>query len=140
MQWRLCATRGLTGPSPPLTPIRAGLYPEGLAVPQTRRIETSLAAWSLLAGLVANFTGFMGSMYVTNTLPGFMLIGRLAWPLCLALIAIGTGGLIGAMLLVAAADRNHRTAAPPPAAHRPKQTRNLPPNGALRASLPTQSP
>jgi hypothetical protein len=127
MQWRLCATRGLTGPSPSLTPIRAGLYPEGLAVPQTRRIETSLAAWSLLAGLVANFTGFM-------------LIGRVAWPLCLALIAIGTGGLIGAMLLVAAADRNHRTAAPPPAAHRPKLTRNLPPNGALRASLPTQSP
>jgi hypothetical protein len=71
-------------------------------VPQTRRIETALAAWSLLAGLVANFAGFM-------------LIGRLAWPLCLALIAFGTSGLIGAMLLVAAADRNHRTAAPPAA-------------------------
>jgi hypothetical protein len=85
----------------PALPIRARLSAEGFAVPQTRTIETTLAAWSLLAGLVANFTGFM-------------LFGRLAWPLCLALIAIGTGGLVGAILLVAAADRNHRTASVSP--------------------------
>ena len=71
-------------------------------MPQTRRVETTLAACSLVAGLLANFAGFM-------------LIGRLAWPLCLALVAFGTSGLIGAMLLVAAADRNHRTAAALPA-------------------------
>jgi hypothetical protein len=61
-------------------------------MPQTRRVETTLAVRSLVAGLLANFAGFM-------------LIGRLAWPLCLALITLGTSGLIGAMFLVAAADR-----------------------------------
>jgi hypothetical protein len=89
-------------------------------VPQTRRIETTLAPWSLLAGLVANFAGFM-------------LIGRLAWPLCLALIAFGTSGLIGAMLLVAAAigTTEPRRPHPPPA---PQLTSNLPPNGVLLPS------
>ena len=69
-------------------------------MPHTRTIETTLAAWSLVAGLAANFAGFM-------------LIGRLTWPLSVALITLGTVGLIGAMLLVAAADRNHGTLAPP---------------------------
>lgn len=71
-------------------------------MPQTRRIETTLAAWSLVAGLVANFTGLM-------------LIGRLSWPLAVALVALGTTGLVGAMLLVAAADRinSTQTLAPP---------------------------
>ena len=72
-------------------------------MPEARRIETTLAAWSLVAGLVANFAGFM-------------LIGRLPWPLSIALIALGTSGLIGAMLLVAAADRNPRTTALAPQA------------------------
>ena len=64
-------------------------------MPHTRRIETTLAAWALVAGFLANFAGIM-------------LVGRLAWPLSLALITLGTSGLIGAMLLVAAADRNRK--------------------------------
>jgi hypothetical protein len=59
----------------------------------TGRIETALAAWSLAGGFVANFAGFI-------------LMGRLGWPLSVALIALGTSGLVGAMLLVASADRN----------------------------------
>jgi len=61
---------------------------------QARRIETTLAASSLVAGFVANFTGLM-------------LIGRM--PLIAALVALGTTGLVGAMLLVAAGDRNNGT-------------------------------
>ena len=46
---------------------------------------------------------------------GLMLIGRLPWPLTVALVALGTTGLIGAMPLVAAADRTNgtQTLAPP---------------------------
>ena len=56
-------------------------------MPQMRRIETTIAVWSLVAGLAANFAGFM-------------LIGRFPWPVSLALIALGTSGLVGAMVLV----------------------------------------
>jgi hypothetical protein len=63
---------------------------------QARRIETTLAASSLVAGFVANFTGLM-------------LIGRMPWPLIAALVALGATGLVGAMLLVAAGDRNNGT-------------------------------
>jgi hypothetical protein len=75
-------------------------------MPHMRRIETTMAAWSLVAGLAANFAGFM-------------LIGRLPWPLSLALVALGTAGLIGAMVLISAADRNRGTLAPPPNAISP---------------------
>ena len=54
-----------------------------------------MAAWSMVSGLAANFVGFM-------------LIGRFPWPVSLGLIALGTSGLVGAMLLVALADRKHR--------------------------------
>ena len=64
-------------------------------MPHTRRIETTLAAWALVAGFLANFAGIM-------------LVGRLTWPLNVALIAVGTTSLIGAMLLVAAADRSRK--------------------------------
>ena len=47
---------------------------------QARRIETTLAASSLVAGFVANFTGLM-------------LIGSMPWPLIAALVALGTTGL-----------------------------------------------
>ena len=70
-------------------------------MPHTRDIETTLAACSLIVGFVANFAGFF-------------LIGRLAWPLSVAFNILGTSGLIGAMVLVAAADRNHRKLAPVP--------------------------
>jgi hypothetical protein len=70
-------------------------------MPHTRTIETTLAAWSLVAGLAANFAGFM-------------LIGRLAWPVSVVLVALGTSGLVGTMLLVAYADRKRRTQAPEP--------------------------
>ena len=55
-------------------------------MPHTRSIETTLAAWSLVGGLAANFAG---------------------------LLLIGKGGLVGAMLLVAAADRKHTVLTPP---------------------------
>jgi hypothetical protein len=48
-------------------------------MPHTRKIETTLVAWSLVAGLAANFVGFM-------------LIGRFLWPVSLTLIALGTSG------------------------------------------------
>ena len=71
-------------------------------MPHVRRIETGLAAWSLVGGLLANFAGLM-------------LMSRLPWQLSVALVALGTSGLIGAVLLLAAADRNHKTknVAPP---------------------------
>ena len=65
-------------------------------MPHTRRIETTLAAGALVGGFLANFAGII-------------LMGRLGWPLSVALIAVGTSGLIGAMLLVAAADRRKST-------------------------------
>jgi hypothetical protein len=55
-------------------------------------IETTLAAWSLVGGFLANFAGVI-------------LVGKLVWPLSVALMVVGTSGLIGAMLLIAAADR-----------------------------------
>jgi hypothetical protein len=66
----------------------------------TRRIETSFAAWSLAGGFLANFAGFI-------------LMGRLGWLLSIALIALGTNGLVSAMLLIAAADRNPNKTVPP---------------------------
>jgi hypothetical protein len=66
-------------------------------------IETTLAAWSLVGGFAANFAGLL-------------LIGRLPWPLSIALVVLGTSGLIGAMLLVAAADRNQSAEALTPPA------------------------
>jgi hypothetical protein len=74
---------------------------EGGFMPRTFTIETTLAAWSLVGGILANIAGFM-------------LIGRLAWPLSALLIALGTSGLVGAMVLVAMADRRHRIAAAAP--------------------------
>ena len=71
-------------------------------MPRAITIETALAAWSLVGGVLANIAGFM-------------LIGRQAWPLSATLIALGTSGLVGAMVLVAAADRKHRVAAAPSA-------------------------
>jgi hypothetical protein len=65
-------------------------------MPHTRRIETTLAACSLVGGFLANFAGII-------------LVGRLVWPLSVALVAVGTSALIGAMLLVAAADRSRNT-------------------------------
>ena len=65
-----------------------------------RSIETTAAAWSLAGGFLANFAGFM-------------LIGKLGWPLSIALIALGTSGLVGAMVLIAVADRNHSAATQP---------------------------
>jgi hypothetical protein len=35
-----------------------------------------------------------------------MLLGRWGWPLSVALVVLGMSALVGAMLLVAAADRN----------------------------------
>ena len=70
-------------------------------MPHTRAIETTLATWSLVGGLAANFLGLL-------------LIGNLPWQLNIALIVLGTIGLVGAMLLVAAADRKHATLIPPP--------------------------
>jgi hypothetical protein len=69
-------------------------------MPHTRRVETTLAALSLVAGLAANFTGFI-------------LIGRLAWPLSLAFLVLGTVGVVGAVFLIAAADRNPNKRFPP---------------------------
>jgi peptidoglycan/LPS O-acetylase OafA/YrhL len=71
-------------------------------MPRTITIETTLAAWSLVGGVLANIAGFM-------------LIGRQAWPLSATLIAVGTSGLVGAMILVAAADRKHRSSTEPSA-------------------------
>jgi hypothetical protein len=58
-------------------------------LPRTPAIKTTLAAWSLVGGVLANIAGFM-------------LIGGLAWPVSATLIALGTSGLVGAMVLVAA--------------------------------------
>jgi hypothetical protein len=71
-------------------------------MPRSLTIETTLAAWSLVGGVLAN-------------IGGFMLIGRIAWPLSATLIALGTSGLVGAMVLVAAADRKPRIAVAPSA-------------------------
>jgi hypothetical protein len=62
-------------------------------MPHTPKIEITLTAWSLVGGLIANAAGVM-------------LMGRWGWPLSIALIVLGMTGLVGAMLLVAAADRN----------------------------------
>jgi hypothetical protein len=69
-------------------------------MPHTRSIETTLATWSLVGGLAANFAGLL-------------LIGKLPWPLSVALVVLGTSGLVGAMFLVAAADRKHTVLTPP---------------------------
>ena len=42
-------------------------------MPHTRSIETTLATWSLVGGLAANFAGLL-------------LIGKLPWPLSVALV------------------------------------------------------
>ena len=65
-------------------------------MPHTRRIQTTLAAWALVGGVLANVVGIT-------------LAGKLVWPLSVALIAVGTSGLIGAMLLLAAADRGRKS-------------------------------
>ena len=70
-------------------------------MPHTRAIETTLATWSLVGGLAANFAGLL-------------LIGNLPWQMNIALILLGTSGLVGAVLLIAAADRKHGTLIPPP--------------------------
>jgi hypothetical protein len=64
-------------------------------MPHSHRIETTIAVWALVAGFLANFAGVI-------------LASKLAWPLSLALMVIGISGLIGAMLLIAAADRNRK--------------------------------
>jgi uncharacterized membrane protein len=69
-------------------------------MPHTRSIETTLATCSLVGGLAANFAGLL-------------LIGRLPWQLSAALVILGTSALVGAMLLVAAADRKHAAPTPP---------------------------
>jgi hypothetical protein len=69
-------------------------------MPHAPRIETTLAAWSLVGGLLANAAGFM-------------LMGKWGWLLSIALIVLGTSGLVGAMLLAAAADRSHVAKNPP---------------------------
>ena len=60
-------------------------------MPHSPRIETTLAAISVLSGLL--ITG-----------AGFMFLGRLGW-LSAVFILVGTGGLIGGMMLIVAADR-----------------------------------
>lgn len=74
--------------------IRGTLSTEGGSMPQATRIEITLAAWSLAGGLLANAAGVM-------------LMGRWGWPLSIALVVLGMSGLVGAMLLVAAPDRNN---------------------------------
>ena len=61
-------------------------------MPHTPRIETTLAAISVVGGLLI-------------TAAGFMFFGRLGW-LSAVLVLIGTGGLIGGMMLIVAADRD----------------------------------
>ena len=65
-------------------------------MPHARRIETTLAAWALVGGFLANVAGIT-------------LAGRLGWSLTVALAAVGTSSLIGGMLLLAAADRRKST-------------------------------
>ena len=61
-------------------------------MPHTPRIETTLAAISVVGGLL-------------TTAAGFMFFGRLGW-LSAVLVLLGTGGLIGGMMLIVAADRD----------------------------------
>ena len=64
-------------------------------MPHTSRIETTLAAWSLVGGFLANVAGIT-------------LAGRLGWHLAVALVAAGTSSLIAGILLLAAADRGRK--------------------------------
>jgi hypothetical protein len=51
-------------------------------MPHTVRIETTLAAWSLVRGLLTDFAGLL-------------LIGRLPWPLSVALVGLGSSVSLG---------------------------------------------